>query len=498
MKKQTIRDSAAIILWRIRNGQHQLYLSRRSQNTSFFPGYYAFIGGMVEEQDERDAVSDPYRFCACRELFEETGILLRGASEGQAVRTKLISRPGDQLEKTSFHSMMERHDATLPEHRLEPVGELLTPPFTPRRYHTRFFAVRVPEDQQVSDQHEEIEKGIWMTPKEALNRWKNLEMRIAPPQVLYLRSMAREGMEEAFTTLSDVNTGEEDHEPYIEIRPGVRFLPLETETIPPAETVNVGVVGDERFVVIDPGTSRKEDQHRLVQLIQALQSKGNTFDRILLTHHHPDHVGAVSMLQERFDVPVAAHAGTAESLDQITVNTNLQHGDMMDLGTNPASDTKRQLETIHTPGHTSGHLSFRDTYTKTLIAGDVVAGVGTILITPSEGNMVRYMSTLRDLRQRDLDLVLPAHGPFHDQPEKLFRKYLEHRTMRENKIRNQLEEQPQSLDALLPRVYKGIDEQRWPFAKKSLEAHLIKLKSEGKAREIREEGKKKFCRRASD
>src|SRR5437762_3235465 len=69
----------------------------------------------------------------------------------------------------------------------------------------------------------------------------------------------------------------------------------------------------------------------------------------------------------------------------------------------------------HTPGHAPGHLCFADAAARAIVAGDMVASVGTIIVEPEDGgDMTLYLASLRRLRA-EVDAgatrLLPAHGP---------------------------------------------------------------------------------------
>jgi glyoxylase-like metal-dependent hydrolase (beta-lactamase superfamily II) len=136
---------------------------------------------------------------------------------------------------------------------------------------------------------------------------------------------------------------------------------------------------------------------------------------------------------------------------------------------------------VHTPGHADGHLCFE--LGVATIAGDMVAGVGTILIDPSEGDMALYLGSLERLLARPPAMLLPAHGPpIADGPSKL-REYLSHRRMREDRVLAALTPEPATLAALLPVAYGDTPKILWPLAGRSMLAHLDKLARDGRARD---------------
>jgi glyoxylase-like metal-dependent hydrolase (beta-lactamase superfamily II) len=114
----------------------------------------------------------------------------------------------------------------------------------------------------------------------------------------------------------------------------------------------------------------------------------------------------------------------------------------------------------------------------------MVAGLGTILIDPSEGDMAVYLASLQRLLERGTKTLLPAHGPvIADGPAKL-REYIAHRRMREDKVVAALAaRRDASLTDLVPDVYSDTPRILWPLAERSLRAHLDKLVREHRARE---------------
>ena len=126
----------------------------------------------------------------------------------------------------------------------------------------------------------------------------------------------------------------------------------------------------------------------------------------------------------------------------------------------------------------------------------MVASVGTILIAPGEGDMIEYLEQLERLARLDADVALPAHGepiaaaPAGPRRRELFRYYVAHRLGREAKVVAALEtgrrRRGASLEALVPVVYADTPVVVWPIARISLEAHLLKLEREGRARRVGE------------
>jgi len=259
------------------------------------------------------------------------------------------------------------------------------------------------------------------------------------------------------------------------VAPGIRVLALRTPTLPPAAHTNMYVVGPERGpqVAIDPGSPYADQQQLLAHAIAQEADAGRPLACVLLTHHHGDHVGGAVALANAFGVPIAAHANTARRLaGRVQVTRELVDREEL-----------YGVTCIYTPGHADGHLCYE--HGESSIVGDMVAGLGTILIDPVEGNMVHYLGSLAALLERPARRLLPAHGPMiEDGPNKL-REYVAHRTMREERVLAALEGKTDaSVEELVPIAYADTPKLLWPLAERSLRAHLDKLVREGRAREV--------------
>jgi endoribonuclease LACTB2 len=263
-------------------------------------------------------------------------------------------------------------------------------------------------------------------------------------------------------------TGGEVAATLTQVAPGIRVLALRTPTLPPAAHTNVYLVGPESgpVAVVDPGSPYADQQEILDRVLAQAPPAA-----VLLTHHHGDHVGGAQALADRWSVPIAAHAATARRLEgRVTVTEILDDG-----------ATAYGTTAIFTPGHAVGHLCFAAG--DAIIAGDMVAGVGTILIDPSEGDMAVYLASLERLLARPPMMLLPAHGPaIHDGHGKL-REYLAHRRLRESKVAAALHDEPRTLAALVAEAYSDTPRALWGLAERSLLAHLVKLARERRARD---------------
>ena len=240
---------------------------------------------------------------------------------------------------------------------------------------------------------------------------------------------------------------------------------MRTPTLPPATHTNCYVLGPpQALVLVDPASPWEEEQEALWAQVQGLGRVAG----ILLTHHHPDHVGGVEDMVARTGAPVLAHPLTAERVS-FPVDRLVQEGEQVAGWT-----------LIHTPGHATGHLCLWRPESGELIAGDMVAGEGTIVLEPPEGDLADYLASLERLAELEPEAVYPAHGPkLHAE---VFDRYIAHRHARTEQIKGALSVQAQSALDLVAKVYgETIPRFVYPLAARQVRCHLLWLQTRGQA-----------------
>jgi 8-oxo-dGTP pyrophosphatase MutT (NUDIX family) len=151
-----VRDAATVILVRDRPDLH-VFVLRRNPELVFAPGATVFPGGAVDPADAPVAAElgvDEFRAAAARECLEECGI------------------PIDARDLIEF-------------------ARWITPEGAPRRYDTRFFVARAPDDHEGEHDGSELVASAWMRPADVLQAFADGEIDLILPTQRSLELLAR-------------------------------------------------------------------------------------------------------------------------------------------------------------------------------------------------------------------------------------------------------------------------------------------------------------------
>jgi glyoxylase-like metal-dependent hydrolase (beta-lactamase superfamily II) len=204
------------------------------------------------------------------------------------------------------------------------------------------------------------------------------------------------------------------------------------------EGTNTYVIGG---WVVDPGP---DDEGHLAAVRRAA---GGAIEGVVLTHSHSDHAEGA----ERLGVPVTLP------------------GEGQRVG---------PFHTYATPGHSADSVCL--VAGRACFTGDTVLGSGSVFIAPGEGSLTAYLASLERLRELDLEVLCPGHGPYVWDPAARLDEYVSHRLERERRLVEALDGGLRTRDELLDSAWSDAPVELREFAALSLGSHLEKLAQEGR------------------
>jgi 8-oxo-dGTP pyrophosphatase MutT (NUDIX family) len=207
------RHAATVILLREQGGEIEVLLTRRHEQMSFMGGLWVFPGGTlcpadtssaslaliaVPEKPGHERFVDlheqplPQSLCsglamaACRETFEETGVLLATTADGHDVGSELLARMLER--RRAIVSQPELFATFLQEEHLRIRADSLlywahwiTPSAVAKRFDTRFFVARLPPEQVPVIDEVEATQMEWRTPASLIAAARDGAMTLSTP-----------------------------------------------------------------------------------------------------------------------------------------------------------------------------------------------------------------------------------------------------------------------------------------------------------------------------
>jgi 8-oxo-dGTP pyrophosphatase MutT (NUDIX family) len=189
----------------------EVFLVRRSDSIAFMGGAHVFPGGRVDADDhiEDGAIADgvdaavarmpdlpaleavAQYVAALRELFEEAGVLLARPLGGESIARLGADRHALLKGTRAFTEIIRAEGLRLAFDELVYFAHWVTPEIETKRFDTRFFLARAPEDQTpVHDEGETIHSE-WLDPADAIGRALGGEISLPPPTWTTLEMLTR-------------------------------------------------------------------------------------------------------------------------------------------------------------------------------------------------------------------------------------------------------------------------------------------------------------------
>jgi glyoxylase-like metal-dependent hydrolase (beta-lactamase superfamily II) len=273
-----------------------------------------------------------------------------------------------------------------------------------------------------------------------------------------------------------------------------------TQPIPfPLRTVNMyALVGEEGWALVDAGMGMPDSRAALTAGLQRAGLSIRKLQAIVLTHHHPDHVGLSGELQEQSGAKVYMHSIDEAAIQVIWSGTMperfgrvshffIRHGlphtelwfskvdpkAMRDIIRVPPSDVITPVEdgeyldllgeryrVIWTPGHSDGHICLLGERDGVFLAGDhvlprITPNIGLYSEKDRENPLGDYLASLAKVAQLPARVVLPGHGePFNDLAGRTV-EIARHHDEREMQLLALLEDRPQHACELAEQLFEN-------------------------------------------
>jgi len=446
MKAAPIVDAVTAVL--LHGGE--LYLARRDRHLAAFPGFHAFPGGKVDAQDGNEPLS-------------------QAVFAGQEPR--LVRGLAREMHEELGYDLIAHADAV---QSVRLMGIALTPPAAPVRFNTHFYRVDLNTRPEFTLCEHELEGGEWAAPAQWVRRYERGELLLAPPTLMTVRALAE-----------DAQAGRVGFDQWpamapVEAMAGVKQFFVRSNTLPPAMHTNCFLVGDAGSprILVDPSPNSREELERLYE---AAQRAG--FDEVFLTHHHPDHRQHADEIARRAGVPLAMSAWTLGHLrsKEARYGVGPDYGAGLTIKTYAEGDVvtrwqDQPVRVLEVPGHDEGQLALMPDSNAWCIVGDLIQGIGTVVIAPPEGDMRKYFATLERIIALQPKAIYPSHGLALGGTHYL-EQALAHRRMREAHVLK-LFQAGRSMSEMLAEIYQDVDPRLLPLAQINIESHLTKLRQD--------------------
>jgi len=429
----------------------EIFAIQRQNFLNAFPGYWAFPGGKVEKEDGTFYIEhsvtekvDPVLFgAAVREGQEELGIDLRAEILAGRVRS------------------------------VDLLGLAVTPDFNPYRFSTYFFKIDFTEKVDFVIDRNEARLAEWMSCENLLKRFNLGEILAVPPVIKVIETLGRSPDTKS---IEDLNFAYDNTQyvPYIESIRGMRQIMPLSHTLPPATRTNAFLIGDtgSTRILVDPSPKDEEEYRKFKNTLSLFG-----VDKILITHHHPDHYERTDILANELNVPVMLSQYTYDRITEkrpdyfsgITIQF-LKQGDVV------TKWISRDVVVMNIPGHDEGQVALHADDFSWFLAGDLFQGIGTVVIGGNEGDMKKYFETLEMIIKLSPKVVFPSHG-IGLGGTSILEKTLEHRKLREKQILA-LHQEGLRPEEMLEKIYSEVSRELWPYALENIFKHLQKLRAE--------------------
>jgi ribonuclease/clavin/mitogillin len=243
----------------------------------------------------------------------------------------------------------------------------------------------------------------------------------------------------------------------------IERISVDVPTRAPTGRTACYVLGHEDALLVDPPAPDER-----------IEAELDRVEHIAVTHHHPDHVGAVSDYAAITDATVWCRYGREDAFTAATdtePDRTFREGTRIETGSGP-------VVVRDTPGHAREHVAFEAA--GALITGDLAVAAGSVVVGPPDGDMRAYITSLRRIIGLSPDRMYPSHGPLIKDPRETCERLIRHRLDREHRVLDAVSAGNETLAEILDAAYEKDLSGVRDLAIGTVRAHLEKLAHEGR------------------
>jgi glyoxylase-like metal-dependent hydrolase (beta-lactamase superfamily II) len=248
--------------------------------------------------------------------------------------------------------------------------------------------------------------------------------------------------------------------------------------------------------LIDCGPNTPAAEKALMAGLERVGVRPSEIEQVVISHGHPDHFGMAPRLRElsgcriligRDDLPKLADDSMLMATGKLLLQEGMPMSALVDMGVReqklgsirprvpdaePVDGGERlafdgfDLEVLHLPGHTAGHICLWHEPTGTLFSGDTLL----LNISPNpllepnpldrterRRSLVEYLETLDKLAALPLSTVYPGHGPIIERPHELIEDMRRHHAERTAELAGMLDAEGQTAWQLANRLFPKLE-----------------------------------------
>ena len=413
--------TVTVIFFRIKDGKYYFYLTKKGPDLPIKPSSWTPVGSIITKEDEELYSNLRNKYGDITEEMLKRLTALRVAFERNLFHTEKIA----ELDvEDNVHGIISKIDPELLSlwlHSMIPAGFqrfqsgdnifntdyfLFIAPSNPTRR-----SMKLKRRSMVFEQTNIVveEKSKWFEAEQIYNQYHNLKRYFTTSMSVLAEKIIKE-FKKPFEAVREIDQT-------IDVPPCRKYqlfpytwrLSTPAPTLPPYNTTNIYIIGNEHKYIIDPGSTEIK---AIEPLIKFIEYNKDTMEGILLTNPYPDHCNQAQYLSQTYELPLSTSASVAEVLkkDNFVFTSILKEGDLLSLGSNPELKLEKwNLEVLELPGSSKGSLGFWDSrgilFSGITLHRDLTTTNDTYAESYSE-----FMDSLKKIKKLKARFALSGHG----------------------------------------------------------------------------------------